>query len=228
MVSGHRADGSPSDAPHLAIVPLPFVGHVHADGALQGVALVVPRTAGEHDRRALFAAAARWEATVRRESADALEDSPILPVHLGVAGILSLRRQDAGVAPHTLRASTWSRPSRRWVTATPVALDRNPGDLRSRDPRRLHQAVAEAEEVVRSGCQHIGLPVRRVVTIVPSVPLAGVAKARHFPAFPGSEGRVQRVLVHLAIEFAEPVAGPVLLGAGRYLGLGLLRPVDHD
>lgn len=228
VISGHRADRSPSDGSHLAIVPLPFVGHVHADGALQGVALVVPRAAGEQDRRALFAGVARWEASVRRETAGVPEDTPVLPVHLGAAGILSLMRLDASVVPHTLRASTWCRASRRWVTATPVALDRNPGDLRSRDRRRLDQAVAEAEDVVRSACQHVGLPSPSMVAILPGVPLAGVAKARHFPPFPGGEGRVQRVLVHLAIEFAEPVAGPVLLGAGRYVGLGLLRPVDHD
>lgn len=228
VISGHRADRSPSDGPHLAIVPLPFVGNVHADGALQGVALVVPRAAAEQDRRALFAAVARWEASVRRENATVPEDTPVLPVHLGAAGILSLMRLDVSVVPHTLRASTWCRGSRRWVTATPVALDRNPGDLRSRDRRRLEQAVAEAEDVVRSACQYVGLPSPSMVAILPSVPLAGVAKARDFPPFPGGGGRVQRVLVHLAIEFAEPVIGPVLLGAGRYVGLGLLRPVDHD
>jgi CRISPR-associated protein Csb2 len=27
------------------------------------------------------------------------------------------------------------------------------------------------------------------------------------------------------IEFAEPVAGPVLLGAGRFVGLGLCLPL---
>lgn len=34
------------------------------------------------------------------------------------------------------------------------------------------------------------------------------------------------ILWHAAIEFAEPVKGPLLLGDGRYLGLGLMRPDD--
>jgi CRISPR-associated protein Csb2 len=31
-------------------------------------------------------------------------------------------------------------------------------------------------------------------------------------------------LFHATIEFAEPVAGPVVLGAGRFFGLGLCIP----
>jgi len=76
------------------------------------------------------------------------------------------------------------------------------------------------------GCLRIGLPAPAAVTVLPSAPLPGSSKARHFPPFPGSEGRVQRVLTHAALQFEEPVAGPILLGAGRYVGLGLMRPLD--
>ncbi|MCE5282635.1 MAG: type I-U CRISPR-associated protein Csb2, partial [Deltaproteobacteria bacterium] len=44
-LSGHTPAGSPSEKPHLAFLPLPFVGREHADGRLMGVALVLPRTA---------------------------------------------------------------------------------------------------------------------------------------------------------------------------------------
>jgi CRISPR-associated protein Csb2 len=30
--------------------------------------------------------------------------------------------------------------------------------------------------------------------------------------------------VHVELHFRDPVAGPILLGAGRYFGLGLCRP----
>jgi CRISPR-associated protein Csb2 len=33
--------------------------------------------------------------------------------------------------------------------------------------------------------------------------------------------------VHADIVFAEKVRGPVLLGAGRYTGLGLCLPIDE-
>ena len=32
-----------------------------------------------------------------------------------------------------------------------------------------------------------------------------------------------RLLTHVAIDFGCEVAGPVMLGAGRYMGLGLCR-----
>ncbi len=44
-----------------------------------------------------------------------------------------------------------------------------------------------------------------------------------FPRKPAGAGsdKFARVCVHAEVEFAEPVEGPVLLGAGRYFGVGL-------
>ena len=108
-----------------------------------------------------------------------------------------------------------------------MALDRNPGDLRSRDPRRLAEAVAEAEASVRRACERIGLPEPSRVDILPAAPWAGAAKSRAYPPYPGVEGRAQRVLTHARIAFERPVHGPVLLGAGRFVGLGLFRPEER-
>jgi CRISPR-associated protein Csb2 len=36
-----------------------------------------------------------------------------------------------------------------------------------------------------------------------------------------------RFLTHAVIRFSEPVEGPVILGAGRFVGLGLCRPIVH-
>jgi len=224
-ISGHRPDGSRSDRPHLAVVPLPSVAHRHAEGVLLGVALVLPRDATPSDRRALFRAINRWEEGHRSDQ----EDAPKLPVHLGVAGTWVIERLDELAEQQTLQPLTWCRPSRRWVSATPAALDRNPGDLRSREAEKLARAIREAEEAIRASCTHIGLPRPVHVEILPSAPLPGAAKARDFPPYPGGEGRLQRVLTHAAIEFDEPVTGPILLGSGRYVGLGLMRPVvSHD
>jgi CRISPR-associated protein Csb2 len=64
--------------------------------------------------------------------------------------------------------------------------------------------------------------------VVRSAVLPGSAKPRTFPRFPPDTGRPQRVLVHARLEFAEPVRGPILAGAGRYLGLGLFRPMTYE
>jgi CRISPR-associated protein Csb2 len=220
ILSGHAPGGGPSQQPHVAIVPLPFVGHPHASGAILGLALVLPRAASEDERRAAYLAVSRWEAESRRDD----EDTPLLQLNLGSTGELQLERVEWGMPLASLRAETWCGPARVWYSATPVALDRNPGDLRSRDLKKLDEAVLAASDIVVRACERVGLPRPTRVEVLPAAPWAGAAKARHYPAYPPDTSRTQRVLTHVRVEFAEEVCGPVLIGAGRYLGLGLLRP----
>ncbi len=224
LLTGHREDGGPARRPHLAIVPLPFVGHARADGSLLGVALILPRQADAEERRAVFRALAAWEAKHRRED----EAAPAIPVHLGRAGELYLTRLDEIPEQVTLRPATWCGPARRWVSATPVALDRHPGDLHDPNPARAAKAAREAKETLAEAATYAGLPRPASVIVLPAAPLAGAPKAKHIPAFPPEPGRARRALAHASIEFESPVEGPVLLGAGRYLGLGLFRPVYGD
>ena len=46
VVSGHAADGAPTRAPHLAIIPLAFAGFPYADGHVMGFALIPPADGG--------------------------------------------------------------------------------------------------------------------------------------------------------------------------------------
>jgi CRISPR-associated protein Csb2 len=220
ILSGHAPAGGPSQRPHVAIVPLPFVGHPHASGAILGIAVVLPRDSRDEERRAVYQAVYRWETERRQDD----EDTPALRLNLGASGELALERIEWGLPLASLRAETWCGPGRVWSSVTPVALDRNPGDLRSRDPRKLGEAVVAAQHVVARACERIGLPRPASVEILPAAPWAGASKARHYPSFPSDASRTQRVLTHVRIDFGEMVCGPVLIGAGRYLGLGLLRP----
>jgi CRISPR-associated protein Csb2 len=201
-------------------VPLPFVGHSRASGAILGLALVLPRAASAEERRAVFAAVDAWEQEARLED----EELPRLALTMGRSGVLELERVEWAAVQTSLRPGTWCQGARIWHTATPVALDQNPGDLRSRDPNKLASAVAEATESLRRACIRIGLPEPASVEILPAPALAGAAKAKHYPPYPEQSGRTRRVLTHARLEFAEPVRGPLLLGAGRYHGLGLFRP----
>ncbi|MGK4007834.1 type I-U CRISPR-associated protein Csb2 [Sorangium sp. So ce1036] len=221
ILSGHRASGGPSERPHLAYVPLPFVGSEHADGAILGVALILPRDATREERLAVYRALDAWERQRREDD----EERPRLPVHLGRAGELVLERLEEHALQSTLRPATWCAEAVSWASATPVALDRNPGDLGARDPRREAAAYAEAEETVATACERIGLPRPARVTVTPAAPLAGAEKARHFPPFQAGSPPLQRVLVHARLTFDAPVRGPILLGAGRYFGMGLFRPL---
>lgn len=223
-LSGHREDGTATESPHLAIVPLPVVTGPHADGAVIGIALVLPRNLDERARTAVMRALALFERSHRTTDAD---DTPELPIHLGQAGTLVLRRDVWGEENRTtLRAKTWVGPSRHWASATPLALDRNPGDLHDLDLERRRIAFDEATAGVIQAVQRIGLPAPIEVDVLRSCVLPGTVKPLHYPRFPIDRKRPQRVLVHARLVFEEPVVGPVLLGAGRYQGLGLFLPVD--
>ncbi len=224
ILSGHQpAGGAPSERPHLAIVPLPFVGMRHADGDLRGVALILPRAATLAERKVVLRAIGAWEQSDR---ADRGHEPAWIPVLL--AGGLDLRVQRQ-IAPtlSTLKVRRWCGPARQWATVTPIALDRHPGDLRDRNSSALAKAVAEARDSIVAACRRIGLPMPRV-EIHPTAPIVGAHKVREFPAYPPVPGRTRRALTHAVLEFDEPVGGPILLGAGRYYGLGLLCPCDGD
>jgi CRISPR-associated protein Csb2 len=234
ILSGHRASGPPSERPHLACVPLPFVGHERADGSILGIALVLPRSATREERIAVYRALDAWG----RKAPAGEDELPRFRVELGRGGVLLLARVEEGTTPSTLLAETWcanrvSRGNRSagetsWATATPIALDRNPGELRANDPQKEAAAYAEAEKSIAIASERIGLPRPAQVTVLPAAPLAGADKARQFPPFLAGKPPVQRVLVHAALTFDMPVQGPILVGAGRYFGLGLFRPLrDH-
>lgn len=223
ILSGHQPAGPPAERPHLAIVPLPFVGHRHADGGLRGVALIFPRAVAFEDRRAVLRAIHAWEHSDRASWRGERANLPVFDT--GGLDLRIVREIRPGL--DSLSPARWCGPSRVWATVTPIALDRHPGDLRARDPNVQASAVGAATASIEQACERIGLPVPRV-TIVPAAPVIGAHKAQEFPAYPPIVGRTRRALTHAVVEFERAIQGPVLLGAGRYHGLGLLRPVDGD
>lgn len=219
VLSGHLPDRRPTPRHHLAVVPLPFIGGSHADGSILGVALVLPRDCEARERKHVVEALASWEGA---------------GLELGLAGQRLFFSRDIDQSTLiNLRPDTWCSPSRRWASVTPVALDEHPGVLRiapnARDPeaasRRQSAAFARAEATIRQACLRVGLPepARVVASLTPLV--TGSQAARHFSPFPRRAGRLRRVLLHADLEFDAPVAGPIILGAGRFLGLGLFRPL---
>lgn len=220
-LSGHGKGGTPAEQPHLAFVSLPFVGHTHADASVQGCAIVLPRELADSERELLLRLVAAWE-----QGRAVLGDGTI-ELASGTLPPVRLRRAELP-AKVSLRPGTWCRPARRFVTATPIALDRNPGNLRSNQQGTGHKASLEAQRSIAVACERIGLPRPISVSISPAPLLSGTQPAHAFSPWPGLPGRTSRVLVHADICFAEPVHGPVLVGAGRYFGLGLCMPTPEE
>jgi CRISPR-associated protein Csb2 len=86
----------------------------------------------------------------------------------------------------------------------------------------------EAQRTVAEACEHIGLPrpVSVEISLAPMLP--GAQPVHAFRPWPDRPGRNRRARVHAELRFDRPVRGPVLLGAGRYYGLGLCLPVSEQ
>lgn len=205
----------------MAFVALPFVNHEHADASVQGCAIVLPRGLTTVEREVLLRLVAAWEAD------RAVDPDGTMELASGTLPPVRLRRIELA-AKVSLRPGTWCRPARRFVTATPIALDRNPGNLRSNQQRTAHKASIEAQRSIAIACERIGLPRPLSVEISITPLLSGAQPAHSFLPWPGLPGRTKRVLVHADIRFAKPLRGPVLLGAGRYFGLGLCLPTSEE
>jgi len=225
VLSGHDANGERASQPHLAFVPLPWVGHEHADGSVQGLALIAPQSVAPEEREALMRLLAKWESE-RGDRDDDYAIELVTPSDLGRPLQIRLRRAEVPNKA-TLNATRWCKASRRFITATPIALDRHPGNLRSNVERAAHKAAAEASSSIEAACERIGLPRPSDVSISLAPLLPGVQHVRQFAPWPPQPGRVRRARVHAEIVFPEAVCGPVLLGAGRYFGLGLCLPVAN-
>lgn len=224
VISGHRPDGPTSEVPHLAVVPLPDLAGPRFDGSLLEIALVLPRASDSAARTVVLRALARcFEDRHRSAHAAALA----LPLLLGESGILVLERDHRRAMPG-LRPATWIGPSLRWASATPLALDRNPGDLHHAAPARRAAAHTAAAACVSEAVRRIGLPYPAEVDVSRAPLLAGTAPPGAYPRFPSDPRRPLRILVHASLTFRRPVLGSVLVGAGRYHGLGLCLPVDDD
>jgi CRISPR-associated protein Csb2 len=228
-LSGHDPDGQPLSTPHLAVVPMANVGWGrHATGAVMGAALVLPRAVdGDLLMDVLLAvisgaAQQRADATFTRDG--------VLVLKLGAAGEWWLSTA-AGDGRPSLSGGRYCRAASSWATATPLVLDRFP------------KADGDAEACVRAACAHLGLPEPVDVVTHKHSAVSGAPASRPRRGLPDAEGgwRVRwrdetgrvasrfggRPLTHVTLRFATPIRGPVLLGAGRYHGLGLCLPVDE-
>lgn len=221
-LTGHRQDGAPSLLPHVGFYALPWVGHEHSDGRIMGLALNIPNSLDENTVNTLYKSINSWEQG---------QGPSDLQLNFGKRGTLSMQRLVSTSELITLRRSRWSRPSRRWATATPIALPTHPGKLSRGKTETRSKAWQKAEEAVARSCQHVGLPEPSHVAVSFSPFIHGARPAPDYPAFSqtGTKGNeVCRKLLHATIIFDNPVSGPLVLGAGRFLGLGLLLPLSEQ
>ena len=208
--SGHCLDGSPSPEPHLALAPLPFVGSRHADGRIMGLTLVLPGGLAPQ-------VAGGCLESILRDSGTGLVREHRLFGGDWFECIIELDTRES--PPINLDPATWTAPSRVWASVTPVVLNRH-FDGEDRWER--------AAESVKDMCGRIGLPRPREVLLHPVSLVEGVPHAREFPQLTRKRDGGRQSHGHALFIFDEPVCGPVLIGAGRFRGYGLCRPMERS
>lgn len=201
VVCGHFPNGSlVPDGTTCAYLALPNVGGSHADGHVLAVGIALPAGIDQDQRRAIVRALIE-------------ADGGLGSVSLGSQVQLAVSHDPGRTDPRGALPQRWTggaEGSRTWLTATPVMLHRRP---------RPNESYSE---LVAACARHAGYPTPEQVEIGPSLhgappgPRRGSLPARRM-AFP---------VLHARIRFAEPVQGPVLIGANRCLGSGLCAPVE--
>jgi CRISPR-associated protein Csb2 len=215
VVSGHAPDGSPLADPHLAIAPLAFLGTQFADARVYGFALIPPGEAELLDNAEFQSALrqiAKWNDEEDRRDLDLNIDG--FKLTLTLTRTRDLRSLDP--APYVAVARTWA-------TCTPIVLDRH---LKAKTNAGRDQ---EVRELVTQACANVGLPPPSRVAAGKHSAVEGAPSAYpsgNAPRWTGwrlPKSLASRQLTHAVLQFDEPVRGPVILGAGRFIGLGLCR-----
>lgn len=214
-VTGHEAvpasvHGHLPNAPHVAYLALPTVGNKHADGRVRGVALALPADLPPSDQRLL---------------GQALDVEPGLTQIAYARGprrpdgerSLDLQRVFPGDEIRTTSVPAWESSSgaTTWATATPLMLDRFP-----------HRNDNPAQMVAQSAVE-AGYPEPEEVELAEAPFLSGAVRYRS--GWQRSLGRrPARPVFHARLRFPEPVLGPVVVGALRFIGGGLFWPIPSS
>lgn len=205
-----RDAGESDKSSRVRIVPVPSVGHPDVAMSIRRLAVRVPQTCPlGPDNVAWAFSQVTWTD----------EDGVI---------VRELHRVD-----EDRMAARFERRGRHWRSVTPLALPM--ARRRRSDPDRLavhanggaerSAEKARAVAAVRHTLRHAGVGVPAAKVSVQREPFhrRGDRAERFAPGtrFP------KDTLWHAAITFTDPVSGPLLLGDGRFLGLGLMC-VDEE
>ena len=221
-------------ATRIRIVSLPSIGSPHVARAIRRVLVEVPPNCP------LAAEDIGWafsglDLNIDYETGGISDDAAPVLVAADDESILYHYGVDDGSAGH-----------RVWHTVTPAALPEQAARRRI-DPRRLREELAAArnnsntefkeakpgrERLAEQHCaisavvqalRHAGVVARPETIRAQREPFEGRgARAEAFA--PGTRFAKER-LWHVEIAFTEPTSGPLAIGDGRYLGLGLMAPL---
>lgn len=208
-------------ARRIRILPLPSIGHEHAEQSIRRIVIERPPDCPippdmlrwAFDGLPLQADAGTGEVAEASPLLIAGSDNKMAELHYGI-GIDAVPRRHRvweTVTPAALP------PKRRRIPPESVADEAKNGTERAREE-------AAAQQAVRHALRHAGIaaPVR-TIAVRKEPPQRRGSRVEEFAAAPRFD---KHALWHASIEFEHAVEGPVVIGDGRYLGLGLMAPMS--
>jgi len=206
---GRRVEGRPRlpAEQRARLIVLPSIGHRHVDRGIRRLLVEIPRAAPIPAEDLL------WAFSGLRL--------------VGPAGtkILVLRSDEQSMLRHYGLNSDESY--RTWRSVTPLALVAAGRGRKAKKEAGAKGLLtqAQAERAIRAALRHAGVQGRISSLRLQREPFEGKgARAESFA--PGARFPA-RSLWHTELVFAEGLPGPLVLGDGRFLGLGLLAPVSQ-
>jgi CRISPR-associated protein Csb2 len=161
-----------------------------------GLGLLLPRELSDVDYQALIGALGRW-----LKSGGQINVGPI-------RWTLEIAHDDHRIS---LKDTRYSSNATTWASVTPIVFDRH--------PRRS----LRIEDVVSTMCRDVGLPIPSQVQATPTSWHRGTGSSQEFSL--GQRDYLSRnYITHLRLAWPREVPGPMVLGRGRYFGLGVMLP----
>lgn len=205
-ISGHKVDKTFTTKPHIAIFPLSFVDNKYADGRIMGLSIALPTTIDKNE-------------VEHQLNKFLYERNDVRTTKLfnGKWFECEVELETRENPPKTLQSITWTRESPTWASVTPVVLNRH---FKGKD--KWEQVTEHLKDL----CVGIGLPRPKDIILHPTSLVKGAPPAKEYPKLTRKTDGGKIYHLHVIITFAEPVQGPIIIGAGRFRGYGLLKPME--
>lgn len=216
VVRGKRDESSPTAHRQFSYVPLPSIGHEHADAIVRNVMLVAPlgmerelEYVAEHLNGELL--------TPEVEDGDCETNSKP-----SVSTSIELRRFRPPVGKFI--DTRYLGLSKNWNTVTPVILDGHNKKSKSDKPAAI---ARQTQKLIEKALARAGIETPCEFTWQSQPFLKNCLSAHKYDRNGRHTGyhrpaRLQHMTaLHVRLAFTQPVPGPITIGAGRHCGFGL-------
>lgn len=216
VLVGRKPDGT-NDCPpesRVRIIPLPSIGHMHADREIRRVLVETPPGCLLHPNDI------QW----------AFSGLDLIAQDGGEVLATLIRTDDDSFLGHY--GAKNDSACRHWRTVTPAVLPETARRRRIDPARKVQEAKVGSERrseqeraaaAVGQALRHAQVRERVKTIRVQREPFE--ANGRRVEDFAEGTRFEKHRLWHVEIEFFGPVQGPLTIGDGRFLGLGVMAPV---